>query len=96
MNVASIFVVFSVCWFLMFLLIIPIRLKTQGDVGQVVKGTSAGAPEVHHLRIKAQIATGLAIALTAVAYVIISQGLITLEMIDFFNRLDGAGGEING
>ena len=54
MSVTSAIVLFAVIWFLTFLIIIPFRVKTQGDLGAIVKGTQAGAPEVHNLRRKAK------------------------------------------
>ena len=63
MSVTSAFVLFAVIWFLTFLIVIPFRIKTQGDLGVVVKGTQAGAPEVHDLRRKAIITTGLSLIL---------------------------------
>ena len=59
MSVTSAIVLFAVIWFLTFLIIIPFRVKTQGDLGAIVKGTQAGAPEVHNLRKKAIITTCL-------------------------------------
>ena len=52
MSVTSAFVLFAVIWFLTFLIVIPFRIKTQGDLGVVLKGTQAGAPEVHDLKKK--------------------------------------------
>ena len=53
MSITSALVLFVVIWFLTFLVVIPIRLKTQGDVGEIVPGTMAGSPhvvDVIHLR----------------------------------------------
>ena len=33
MSVTSAFVLFAVIWFLTFLIVIPFRIKTQGDLG---------------------------------------------------------------
>ena len=49
MSVTSAIVLFAVIWFLIFLIIIPFRLKTQGDLGAIVKGTQAGAPEIQDI-----------------------------------------------
>ena len=55
MSITSAFVLYAVFWFLTFLVVIPFRIQTQGDVGKIVHGTQAGSPEHHHLRIKAWI-----------------------------------------
>jgi len=52
MTITSAFVLFAVIWFLTFLIVIPFKIKTQGDLGAVAKGTQAGAPEVHNLKKK--------------------------------------------
>ena len=41
MSITSAFVLFAVIWFMVFLIVIPIRLQTQGEVGQIVPGTHA-------------------------------------------------------
>jgi len=62
MSVTSAIVLFAVIWFLTFLIIIPFRVKTQGDLGAIVKGTQAGAPEIHNLSSKAIITTGISLS----------------------------------
>ena len=52
MGITSALVLFAVIWFLVFLVVIPIRLETQGDVGEVEPGTHAGAPANPNLKKK--------------------------------------------
>jgi predicted secreted protein len=82
MSITSALVLFVVIWFLTFLVAIPIRLQTQGDLGQRVPGTQAGAPEHHHLKAKAIITTFVTLALWAAISGIILSGWITLKDID--------------
>lgn len=87
MGVTSALVLYAVLWFLTFLIVIPIRLKTQGDVGQIVPGTHAGAPHEPQLKKRALITTAVAAVLwVIIAYVIIS-GMLTVRDIDWFNRM---------
>ena len=44
MSVVSALVLFAVVWFLVLFVVLPIRLETQGDVGERVEGTHSGAP----------------------------------------------------
>ena len=44
MSITSAIVLFAIVWFMVFFIALPIRLKTQGDVGEIVPGTQAGAP----------------------------------------------------
>jgi len=90
MSINSALVLFAVLWFLTILVVIPIRLKTQGDVGTVVPGTHAGAPEDHNLKKKAWITTAIAAVLWAVITSIILSGAITIRDLDVFNRMGPA------
>ena len=87
MSVTSAIVLFAVIWFLTFLIVIPFRIKTQGDLGTIVKGTQAGAPEVHNLRKKAIITTGASLVLWLVITLIILSEFITIQDIDFFEKM---------
>ena len=87
MSVTSAIVLFAVIWFLTFLIVIPFRIKTQGDLGAIVKGTQAGAPEVHNLRKKAIITTGASLVLWLVITLIILSEFITIHDIDFFGKM---------
>lgn len=82
MGITSAIVLFAVIWFMTFLCVIPIRLKTQGDLGDVVPGTHAGSPEVHNLKRKAWITTGIAFVLWAAIASIILFEVITVRDID--------------
>lgn len=87
MSVTSGLVLYVVLWFLTFLIVIPIRLKTQGDAGEIVPGTMAGSPQVHHLKKKALITTvAAAVVWGILAYVIIN-GIITVRDFDWMDRL---------
>ena len=90
MSITSAIVLFAVIWFMTFLIAIPIRLKTQGDVGKVVPGTHAGAPEHHQLKKKAIITTIVAAVLWRIITAIILSGWITVRDLDWFNRMNPA------
>ena len=87
MSVTSAFVLFAVIWFLTFLIVIPFKIKTQGDLGVVLKGTQAGAPEVHDLRRKAIITTGVSLILWLLITILILSKIVTIEDIDLFGRM---------
>lgn len=95
MGVTSALVLFAVIWSLMFLIILPIRVKTQGDLGEIVPGTHAGAPEVHNIGKKAKITTVLSLILWAIISTIIISEVITVRDLDWFNRMgpEDPGGE---
>ncbi|MDF1855610.1 DUF1467 family protein [Pseudooceanicola sp.] len=87
MGPTSAIVLFAVIWFLVLLIIAPMRIRTQADLGKVTKGTQSGAPEVHHLRKKIWITTGVTIVLWAIAAGIILSGWISIRDLDFYNRM---------
>ena len=92
MSITSAIVLFAVLWFLTFLIVIPIRLKTQGDVGEIVEGTHAGAPaDDHNLKRKALITTAIAAVLWLILFWIITQGIITVRDFDWMERLPPVG-----
>ncbi|WP_299957245.1 DUF1467 family protein [uncultured Roseobacter sp.] len=86
MGITSALVLFAVIWSMTFLIVLPIRVKTQGDLGKIVPGTHAGAPEVHNLKKKAWITTAISLVLWAVITFIILFEVITVRDLDWFNR----------
>ena len=90
MSITSAIVLYAVIWFMVFLIAIPIRLKTQGDLGEVVPGTHAGAPAIHQLKRKAWITTGLSALLWLIIGGVIVSGLITIRDLDVLNRMSSA------
>ncbi len=89
MGFTSGLVLYAVIWFMTFLVVIPFRLETQGDRGEVVEGTHASSPEVHNLKRKALITTVIALALWAVIAGVIISGVITVRELDswMFTRM---------
>ncbi|MEM1351043.1 MAG: DUF1467 family protein [Pseudomonadota bacterium] len=98
MGITSALVLFAVIWSMLFLIILPIRVKTQGDLGEIVPGTHAGAPEVHNIGKKAKITTVLSLILWVIISTIILSGVITVRDLDWFNRMgpEAPADETNG
>ncbi|PIE13601.1 MAG: hypothetical protein CSA70_04860 [Rhodobacterales bacterium] len=90
MGITSGIVLFAVIWFLTFLVVIPFRLKTQGDVGEIVPGTMAGSPHEHNLKKKAILTTIISVILWAIIASIILTGTITVRDLDWFERMGPA------
>ena len=88
MTITAALVLFSVIWFLTLLVVLPIRIRTQGDLGNIVPGTHAGAPEVHHMKKKLWITTGITVILWAIISGIIISGAISVRDFDWLNQLE--------
>ena len=92
MGITSALVLYAVCWFMTFLIILPLRIQTQGDLGEIVPGTHAGSPEVHNLKRKAWRTTWIAFLVWAILFVIIVFEFVTVRDIDalMFDRMSGS------
>ncbi|WP_282021507.1 DUF1467 family protein [Ruegeria faecimaris] len=88
MTITAGLVLFAVIWFMALLVILPIRIKTQGDLGEVVPGTHSGAPEVHHMKKKLWITTGVSVVLWAIIAGIIISGVISVRDFDWLNQME--------
>jgi predicted secreted protein len=92
MSITGALVVFAVSWFLVFLMVLPIRFKSQGETGTVEPGTPASAPSEPMIGRKALITTALALVLSAVILAVIWSGRIGIDDLDVFGIMDMAPG----
>lgn len=86
MTITAALVLYAVTWFMVFFIVLPIRFRSQGDAGEVVPGTPAGAPAGFVVVKKAKITTLLATVIWAVLAGIIISGVIGIRDIDLFDR----------
>ncbi|WP_116083242.1 DUF1467 family protein [Tropicimonas sp. IMCC34011] len=86
MSIASVFVVLAVLWFLVLFLVLPVRLKTQGDVGALVPGTHKSAPEDFRVGRTALIVTAITIPLWLLSVFFIVTDYVTLDDFDLYKR----------
>ncbi len=87
MNVVSGFVLFAVIWFVTLLVALPIGVTTQEEAGEVVPGTPASAPVDAMMRKKFLWVTVASVAIWAAVAAFIVWGGVSVEDIDFFNRM---------
>lgn len=79
-------VLYAMLWFLSLFVVLPLRLTTQGEAGNVVKGTPESAPADPQMRRRLLIATiASAVIWLPIAAIIIS-GAVTIEDVDFLRR----------
>lgn len=84
MNITAAIVLFSVTWFMVFFCVLPWRFKSQGDLGAVLRGTPASAPEDARIAYKAKITTVIAVVIFVGLYLIINSGWVTRDNMDIF------------
>lgn len=86
MSITALIVIYAMLWFFVLFIVLPIRLKTQGDVGEIVPGTHAGAPANLNLKKRLKIVTAIATVLWVILVMIIVNGWITLDDVDLLKR----------
>lgn len=87
MSIVSGLVLFAVIWFMTFFVVLPLRLTTQGEAGDVVPGTHRSAPADPQLGRKARLTTWWALALWAVIGGTILSGVIEVRDFDVMGRM---------
>lgn len=88
MSVTGAAVVFIIVWFLAMFILLPIEMRSQGDEGEVVPGTHAGAPADFRLRRTLLRVTLWTLPIWAVICGIIISGVISVDDLDFFQIME--------
>ncbi len=87
MGPVSGLVLLAVIWTLVFFVVLPLRLETQGEAGEIVPGTHSSSPANFDIRRKAKITSLWAFPIWAVIAGVILSGAITVRDIDWFDRM---------
>ena len=87
MGPVSGLVLFAVIWTVVFFIVLPLRLKTQGDVGEIVPGTHASSPADFNFKRKAKVTTMFAFPIWLVIAVVLLTGAVSVRDIDWFERM---------
>lgn len=87
MNPVSAVVLWLVFWFMTLFVVLPLRLQSQDEAGDVVPGTPGSAPVNPNLKRKFILVTIVATVLWIPVVFVIVSGVITVEDIDFFHRM---------
>ena len=85
MSIVSAIVLFAVIWFLCLLIVLPLRLETQGDRGEITPGTHAGSPADPQMKKRFMITTAVTFVVWCICVGIILSGWIGVDDIDLFN-----------
>jgi len=87
MAITSALVLFAVIWFMLLLMALPMRMKSQEDVGEVVPGTPASAPVDPMIGKKMFWVTVVTVVLWVPLVAFIVSGVLSIHDIDFYNRM---------
>lgn len=87
MTISAAFVLFAVIWFLLLFIILPLRIKTQNDLGNTIEGTPASAPTNPRVKIKMFWTTVLTTIIWIPLCLIIMFEIISISDLNFYNRL---------
>jgi predicted secreted protein len=90
LAITSGIVLFMVIWSMVFFIVLPLRMVSQGDAGEIVPGTHASAPADAQIGRKAKITTYWAVPLWCIITAIILSGVISVRDIDMFDRMGPA------
>lgn len=88
MTISAAIVLFLVVWFMCLFVVLPLRIQSQDEAGEVVPGTPKSAPADPQLKRKAVWATIATVVIWVPLCAVIISGVITVEDIDFFNRMN--------
>lgn len=84
MSITGALVLYTVLWFLVFLVVLPIRVKTQAEANHIVPGTPPGAPhEDNVIPRKALLASVIAAIIWAIIVGIIFSEVISIRDLDW-------------
>ncbi|MFT7060042.1 MAG: putative secreted protein [Pseudorhodobacter sp.] len=87
MSISASFVLYAVSWFMVFFIVLPLRVVSQAEHGTIVPGTPSGAPAGFVVKRKAQITTLIALVVWAVLSAIILSGVISVRDFDWAGRM---------
>jgi predicted secreted protein len=80
-------VLLAVIWTVVFFIILPLRLETQGEAGEIVPGTHASSPANFSFKRKARLTTMWAVPIWVVIAGTILSGAVSVRDIDWFERM---------
>ena len=86
MTITAAIVLFAIIWFMVLFICLPLKVKTQGDSGNIVPGTPESAPENGDLKNKILLVTAVTGVLWVISFSIIVSEIIKIEDIDIFNN----------
>lgn len=87
MSITGGAVLFVTIWFLTLFIVLQVTMRSQGDVGEVVPGTHAGAPHDFKLKRTLLLTTLFAVPIWGMAAGLVVSDLVTIEDLDWMGVL---------
>lgn len=87
MGPLSALVLLAVIWFMTLFCVLPIRLETQGEQGEIEPGTHASSPSNPQMKKRFIITSVIALVIWGIIVAVILSGAITVRDLDWFNRM---------
>ena len=87
MSIAGAVVLYATTWFLTLFCVLPWRTVSQDEAKDIVPGTPPGAPAGEVMKRKAWITTLIATPIWVAIVAVILSGWITIEDLDWFDRM---------
>lgn len=88
MGITSALVLFAVIWWMVFFVVLPLRLTTQSEDGAVVPGTPGSAPINPNMRRKVRMTTLWSLGIWVIVAGAILTETVTVRDFDVMGRLD--------
>ncbi len=83
MTITGAIVLFAVIWFMCLFVILPLKVRSQDEDGEVVPGTPASAPTEPKMRRKFIWTTIATVVIWAIVFAVIVSGVVQIDDIDF-------------
>lgn len=93
MSITGAIVLYSVIWFMVFFIVLPIRFVSQDEDGAVVPGTPRSAPADAMVGKKAKITTLVGTLIWAAAAAFILWGPVSIKNVDIFHMMTPPAGQ---
>ena len=88
MTITSAIVLFSVIWFMILFIVLPLNINTQKDNQEIIRGTAPSAPSNLNLKNKIKLVTFVAFLIWLPIFLIIFFGIFTISDLDFYDKMN--------
>jgi|TARA_B110000503_G_scaffold38664_2_gene63482 predicted secreted protein len=87
MTITASLILFAVTWFMVFFIILPLRVTSQAEAGHVEPGTPRSAPSGFVVAQKARFTTLVALIVWGLLVAVITSDLISVRDIDVMGHM---------